>query len=142
MNAMIERAKKDSIYVLYATALTQAAEEITRLEKEIREDAVKEHEKTKDKHLVNGAVNIVDRIVLSYSIDMALDWCKKNLTPAVIPEKLDIKAFEKLAKEVKPECVKITRVPEAQIAQDLSKYDLSCKPDPIIPGTTLDDIPF
>lgn len=143
LNAMIDHVKADSMYTLHMVGLTQATEEITRLENEIKEDALKEYQKNKEKHLVNGAVNIIDRISMAYPVETALEWCKKNLTPAVIPETLDTKVFEKLAKDVKPEFVTITKIPQAQIAQDLSKFDLSIEKDSTLPGPITDkEIPF
>lgn len=143
MNAMIDHVKADSMYNIYMTGLTQATEEITRLEAEVKEAAVQEYKKNMEKHLVNGAVNVIEKITMSYDEGVAMEWCKKNLTPAVIPEKLDKTMFEKLAKDVKPDFVTITKTLQAQIAQDLSKFDLSYELDSTLPGPITDkEMPF
>lgn len=141
MNAIVEKAKRDSIYAIHSVALTQALAEVDMYEKQIREEAARLYQEKREKQ-PHPAVKVILKTKLQYVPEIALEWCKQNLTPAVIPESLDVKTFEKLAKEVKPEFVTIVEEPQAQIAQDLSKFDFSFVPDDNLPGTKEAEMPF
>ena len=83
-------------------------------EAELRDRTLKTYKETGNKAPAVG-VGIRERIVLTYDNKIAFDWAKAHKMAL----KLDISAFEKIAKVSPPEFVKITTEPQATIATEL-----------------------
>ena len=94
----------------------------------LRAFALAEYEATKNKALGSG-VNIRVETRLGYDPVTALLWAKKH-DMALIPESLDKKAFEGLAKASVPplDFVKQVEVATVTVATDLEKALLEVKP--------------
>ena len=94
----------------------------------LRVFALAEYEATKNKALGSG-VNIRVETRLGYDPVTALLWAKKH-DMALIPESLDKKAFEGLAKAHIPplDFVKQVEVATVTVAQDLEKALLEAQP--------------
>jgi hypothetical protein len=57
---------------------------------------------------------------LDYALDVAFAWAKEKGL-ALIPEQLNVRAFEKIAKATPLPFVTVTKTPSAQISTDLDK---------------------
>lgn len=91
---------------------------IEDLETEIRNVAIEEYMINGVKDL--GGVQIKVFTNLEYDEQAAVNYCLEHQHATLL--KLDKRGFEKVAKELKPEFVKIEEVARAQIATDLSNY--------------------
>ena len=87
-------------------------------EEDVRRQALATYAETGDK-APHPAVKIKDFTVLDYEPGAALDYARVYIPRAV---KLDKRAFEKAARVLEPDFVKITQEPRATIARDLNKY--------------------
>jgi hypothetical protein len=67
-------------------------------------------------------VEIKERTSLSYKAEDAFAWGKEANGLCILPESLDVKAFEKVAKATPLPFVTITHEPSAQLASDLSAF--------------------
>lgn len=110
------------------------------------EDAAKKlgealHAATKNKAPVDG-LSIKEMNVYSYSKSDAFAWAKEKGL-ALIPESLDVAAFEKIAKATPLPFVTHTVEGKAQLASDLSAY-LAPAPSDAAPLTPqeLSEVPF
>ena len=91
----------------------------TALETVVKSAAVAEYGLTGENNPAPGvAVKMHDR--LDYSKDFAFSWAKEK-GMCLIPESLDVKAFEKIAKATDLPFVLIDVTPKAYIDSDLSK---------------------
>jgi hypothetical protein len=75
------------------------------------------YEQTKEKKPVPG-VEVKEKVALDYDAGAALAWARETKI-ALLPESLDAKAFEKIAKVTPLAFVKQVVTPQAQIAKDL-----------------------
>lgn len=91
-----------------------AASMVSEAEDKLRELTLKAYAETGDKAPAVG-VGIRERIVLTYDNKVAFDWAKAHKMAL----KLDLSAFEKIAKADPPDFVKITTEPIATIATEL-----------------------
>ncbi len=83
-------------------------------EETLRELTLQAYAETGDKAPAEG-VGIRERTVLAYENKIAFDWAKAHKMAL----KLDVSAFEKIAKVDPPDFVKITTGPQATIATNL-----------------------
>lgn len=89
----------------------------TETEAALRALVLAHYEMTKEKKPVPG-VEVKEKVTLSYVEKDALEWARTTRM-ALLPESLDAKAFEKIAKATPlPFVVEVT-TPQAQIAKDL-----------------------
>ena len=93
-----------------------AATKVSEAEDKLRELTLKAYTETGNKAPAEG-VGIREYTVLSYDNKIAFDWAKSHKMAL----KLDIKAFEKIAKADPPDFVKITSEPQATIAANLEE---------------------
>lgn len=100
----------------------EASGKTAELENTIKKEAIKNYEETKDK-AVNAHVGIREMTKLEYELQKAVEFCKDKLPEAF---KFDPGVFEKYVKameKISPvDFVKISKVPQATIATDLSEY--------------------
>ena len=100
------------------TTLSNIQSGIELMEKDVREVALAEYAENKVKDL--GGVQIKVFTNLEYDENTAVNYCLEHQHATLL--KLDKRGFEKVAKELKPDFVKIDEVARAQIATDLSEY--------------------
>jgi hypothetical protein len=102
----------------FKTDAAVVGELVGKLENEIKNVAIEEYmiNGVKDK----GGVQIKVFTNLEYDEQAAVNYCLAHQHATLL--KLDKRGFEKVAKELKPEFVKIEEVARAQIATDLSDY--------------------
>jgi hypothetical protein len=91
---------------------------VSKLETEIRNEATLDYLDNGIKDL--GGVQIKNFTVLEYDEQEAVNYCLEHQHATLL--KLDKRGFEKVAKELRPEFVRIEEVARAQIATDLSDY--------------------
>lgn len=102
---------------LFADECSRAAE-VETLEREIKAVALAHYEATGETKPAPGVtVKLFD--IVRYDPADALAWAKQAGI-ALVPEALDAKAFEKIAKATRLPFVDIGQVPRPQIATDLS----------------------
>lgn len=99
-------------------------EQLTVAECDLKDSALAHYAATGERKPFQG-VEVKVKSVLSYDTAEALAWAKST-TLALVPESLDVKAFEKLAKATALPFVTVHDRPQAQIARDLS----AVLPDP------------
>lgn len=114
-----KRATFDAEHAVEIDVATRAAEAVHHAEVAVRAIADAEYAKTKETALCPG-VGVRMLTVLNYTPADAFAWGKKAET-AIIPEQLDVKAFEKAAKALKLSFVTYDTVPQITIASDLDK---------------------
>ena len=93
--------------ILTATVASEA-------EQKLRELTLKAYAETGNKAPAEG-VGIREVTKLNYDPKIAFDWAKSHKMAL----KLDVPAFDKIAKASQPDFVKITQEPQATIAQNL-----------------------
>jgi len=96
-------------------ALTQSGADVAVAEQELRDMTLLTFFQTGDKSLVKG-VGIKEMTKLEYDTGVAYNWALEHK----IAVKLDVLAFEKIAKASPMDFVKISKEPIATIASDLS----------------------
>lgn len=92
--------------------------EVEAAEARLKADVVAAYQATGDTAPAWG-VKVKLQTVLDYQEEAALEWARRTGL-ALIPESLDRKAFEKLAKATTLDFVTANTVPQAQVATDLS----------------------
>jgi hypothetical protein len=117
------RKQKDEAYVAWEeahaeliAATRQAVEAVSEAEEKLRQLTLEAYQATGNKTPAPG-VSIREVTRLSYDPKQALAWGFEH----GLGLKLDTAAFEKLAKIQPPPFVTVEQVPQATIAQDLSK---------------------
>lgn len=91
----------------------------SQAEVELKAALVEYYELTGEKEPTKESY-IREYTIIEYDADEALVYAKEHLTAAVIPEKLNVKAFEKVAKAVSLPFVTETKEPRGAIASKLS----------------------
>ncbi|MFA5714430.1 MAG: hypothetical protein WC998_01650 [Candidatus Paceibacterota bacterium] len=102
----------------FKTDAAMVGELVSKLETEIRNEATLDYLDNGIKDL--GGVQIKNFTVLEYDEQEAVNYCLEHQHATLL--KLDKRGFEKVAKELRPEFVRIEEVARAQIATDLSDY--------------------
>ena len=102
----------------FKTDAAMVGELVGKLETEIRNEATLDYLDNGVKDL--GGVQIKIFTTLEYDENTAINYCLEHNHAKLL--KLDKKGFEKVAKELEPDFVKINEVARAQIASDLSGY--------------------
>jgi len=102
-------------------SLTDLRNMVDCLEIDVKRFALDRYAETKDKKVTAG-VNIKVFTKLSYPAEKALDWAREHKL-CLIPESLDVKAFDGICKSdnSRPEFVTTYEKHQAQIDKDLSK---------------------
>lgn len=95
--------------------LTQVGADVAVAEQELRDMTLRVFFQTGDKAPVKG-VGIREITKLEYDADVAYDWALEHKMAV----KLDVSAFEKIAKASPPDFVEVYQEPQATIATDLS----------------------
>jgi hypothetical protein len=113
------RAFEDSIEASVAD-LTTVDLAIATLTADVKRLALRLYGETGSQHPVDG-VDVKILTKLDYKPELALSWARQAGV-AVIPEQLDVKAFEKIAKQADLPFVEKFGEPQAQIARDLTAY--------------------
>lgn len=98
--------------------LGEASGRLIDVEERLRELTLQAYAETGNKAPAVG-VGIRERTVLTYDNKVAFDWAKAHKMAL----KLDISAFEKIAKADPPDFVKITTEPQAIIATELVEVE-------------------
>ena len=101
-------------------AAVKSSGEVVALAENVAEAALVGHYRRTGKLSPTPGGSVKLYVVLSYLPGAALGWAKEKQM-ALIPEQLDVKAFEKLAKVTPLPFVTITKEPKAAIASDLDK---------------------
>ncbi len=105
-------------YSLYKEGLTEIREKEQELMNDIKKDALLSYILTDKKPEARGlSLRIIHE--LKYDIAQVTEWCKENAKILFI---MDVKAFEKMAKNVDVPGVERVDRPTITIAQDLSEY--------------------
>ncbi|KKN72923.1 hypothetical protein LCGC14_0406270 [marine sediment metagenome] len=104
---------KDMLDIVVAVA-----QEVTEAEVKLRELTLQAYAETGNKAPAVG-VGIREVTKLDYDGKVAFDWAKSHKMAL----KLDVSAFEKIAKADTPDFVKITTEPQATIATELNKVE-------------------
>lgn len=107
-------------HLILVNSVTAATENLNQAETELREITLLEYFENGNKKPAEG-VSIRETIKPVYDPEVALEWAKEHKL-ALIPESLDVKAFEKIVKTSTPDFVTLSIEPQATIATDLSKY--------------------
>ena len=99
-------------------SLDEAEQKVGSLEANIRDDTLVEYAQMGNKSPYPGVV-VKEMTYLTYNYEMALQWAKERQ----VVLSLHVKAFEALAKADPREFpfVRVSKVPQVQIAQDLEK---------------------
>ena len=102
----------------FKTDAAMVGELVSKLETEIRNAATLEYADSGIKDFDGVQIKIFT--TLEYDEQKAVDYCLEHQHANLL--KLNKTGFEKVAKELKPDFVKIDEVARAQIASDLSEY--------------------
>src|SRR5690606_14325188 len=99
-------------------SLKEAEEKLTLADQMVRQVALAHYEVTKDTN-PHAAVTVAVSHVPQYDDAEALEWARKT-GMALIPESLDKKALEKIAKATTLPFVKMVDKPSIRVASDLA----------------------
>lgn len=118
----------------------EAAAAIELLELNIKSLALAAYKITKNKKPVEGVdVKVYD--VYEYDQEKAFAWAKQTGI-ALLPESLDVSAFEKIAKATPLDFVKTAEEPRIQIARDLTKAVANISVAEAEIDDDFDEVPF
>ena len=98
--------------------LTDAKNRLRETEAFVRDMALAQFAATGERH-PHAAVTVVNLTVLTYRPEDALEYCRQHLPNAL---KLNVRAFEKVAKVADLDFVTIETEPSTRISKDLSEY--------------------
>lgn len=116
----------------YVDKIKRAQARLIDAEVELRSAALKEFEATGNKKPVAGVeVKLFEE--LHFDHDVALAWAREH-NIALLPERLDVKTFEKVAKTTKPDFVTVVERPQVTLAKDLDKALAEAEVDAIADG--------
>lgn len=113
-----KRARFDEENAALIALATKEADREAEADRNLRALAVAEYQATGDKAPCEG-VSIVLTKVLTYSIEKATAWAEQAMPTLIVPAKVDVRAFDKIARTVPLPFVTITETPSARVAAEL-----------------------
>lgn len=126
-----KRASFDAEHIALIERVQRTRDAAAEAEGEARAIVDAHYRATQEKAPVKGAEVKVFK-VYEYDADRALAWAKEKQL-CLVPEQLDVKAFEKLITAQPLAFVKVKEEPRVQIAKQLNPLDLKDPADPVEP---------